>query len=83
MTLIFMRNMNLVTKLMHNGSCKVAFSSKPSPRFFNQKVRKGLTLAALLSFVGGIYLTAVTKMKQSDDLASLVERETMTTEKPK
>ena len=49
----------------------------------NQKVKKGLTLAALLTFVGGIYLTAVTKMKQSDDLASLVERETMTTEKPK
>ena len=83
MTLVLMRNLNSVTKLVHVGTCKVAFSSKPSPRLFNQKVKKGITLAALLAFVGGIYLTAVTKMKQSDDLASLVERETMTTEKPK
>lgn len=83
MTFILTRNLSLVTKLVHTGSYKVAFSSKPPTKFFNQKVKKGLTLAALLAFVGGIYLTAVTKMKQSDDLASLVERETMTTEKPK
>lgn len=79
MTFILTRNLNLVTKLVHT----TAFSTKPPSKFFNQKVKKGLTLAALLAFVGGIYLTAVTKMKQSDDLASLVERETMTTEKPK
>ena len=40
-------------------------------------VKKGLTVFALLGFVSFIYLTAITKMKQTDDLQDLIEKETM------
>lgn len=42
-----------------------------------------MTLGALLVFVGGVYLTAITKMKQTDELGSLMDKETLITEKEK
>lgn len=58
-------------------------SSRTFSKLLTPKVKKGLTLAALLTLVGGVYLTAITKMKQTDDLASLIERETLVVEKAK
>lgn len=42
-----------------------------------------MTLGALLVFVGGVYLTAITKMKQTDELGTLMDKETLITEKDK
>lgn len=53
------------------------------PKSRISKLQKGITLAALVAFVGGIYMTAITKMKQTDDLESLIDKETMIAGKKK
>lgn len=65
---------------------KLSFSTKPprpTPMFTRPKIMKGLTLLALIGFVGGIYMTAITKMKQTDDLESLIDKETTITNNKK
>ena len=60
----------------------VPFSTKPprsTPMFTRPKMMKGLTLLALIGSVGFIYMTAITKMKQTDDLESLIDKETTIT----
>ena len=58
------------------------FSTKPprsTPMFTRPKIMKGVTLLALIGSVSFIYMTAITKMKQTDDLESLIDKETTVT----
>lgn len=41
--------------------------------------KKGLTLFALLGFVGAIYYTAMNKMNDTDELTGLLEKEDLIT----
>lgn len=77
------RNIGLMKRSIHYRNQSAAFSSKSSPKFLTLKVKKMMTLGALLVFVGGVYLTAITKMKQTDELGSLMDKETLITEKEK
>jgi hypothetical protein len=83
MNFLASRNVRAMTRLMHYRHRSAAFSSKSAPKFLTVKVKKMMTLGALLVFVGGVYLTAITKMKQTDELGSLMDKETLITEKDK
>jgi hypothetical protein len=37
--------------------------------------RNFVTAVALLGFVGGVYYTAISKMRQTDELSKVIERE--------
>ena len=37
--------------------------------------RNFITAVALMGFVGGIYYTAISKMRQTDELSKVIERE--------
>lgn len=83
MNFLASRNVRAMTKSMLDRNLTASFSSKSSSKFLTVKVKKMMTLGALLVFVGGVYLTAITKMKQTDELGSLMDKETLVTEKDK
>lgn len=83
MNFLACRNVRAMTRSMYDRNLSATFSSKSSGKFLTVKVKKMMTLGALLVFVGGVYLTAITKMKQTDELGSLMDKETLVTEKDK
>jgi hypothetical protein len=83
MNFLASRNIRTMTRSMHDRQRRAAFSSKSVSKFLTAKVKNMMTLGALLVFVGGVYLTAITKMKQTDELGSLMDKETLITEKGK
>ena len=39
------------------------------------KQRNAITALALVTFVGGVYYTAISKMRQTDELSKVIDRE--------
>lgn len=83
MNFLASRNVRTMTRSMCARNQSAAFSSKHSQKFPTVQMKKMMTLGALLVFVGGVYLTAITKMKQTDELGTLMDKETLITEKDK
>ena len=75
MNSILKRNFRVVEMSINTRS--LPFSTKPprsTPMFTRPKIMKGVTLLALIGSVSFIYMTAITKMKQTDDLESLIDK---------
>ena len=63
-----------LTKMRLYNVCTRSFSSKQAGEEFAGREKGNYVIAgSLLAFVGGIYYTAINKMKQQDDLADALE----------
>lgn len=56
-----------------------SFSTKSPMKSLSPVFKKRLTLLGLFGFVSGVYYTAISKMKETDELGALIDKETMVT----
>jgi hypothetical protein len=56
-----------------------SFSTKSPWKQLSPVFKKRITLLCLFGFVSSVYYTAISKMKDTDELGALIEKETMVT----